>query len=32
MAPDDDFKEFVDARYPDLLRVAYHLTGSADPV
>jgi len=31
MASDDGgFREFVDARYPDLLRVAYHLTGSAD--
>jgi RNA polymerase sigma-70 factor (sigma-E family) len=31
MASDDGgFREFVDARYADLLRVAYHLTGSAD--
>ncbi|MDG4786005.1 SigE family RNA polymerase sigma factor [Micromonospora sp. WMMD1102] len=31
MASDDGgFREFVEARYPDLLRVAYHLTGSAD--
>jgi RNA polymerase sigma-70 factor (sigma-E family) len=30
MASDDDgFREFVDARYMDLLRVAYHLAGSA---
>jgi RNA polymerase sigma-70 factor (sigma-E family) len=26
---DDGFREFVNARYLDLLRVAYHLTGSA---
>jgi RNA polymerase sigma-70 factor (sigma-E family) len=31
MASDDEgFREFVTARYLDLLRVAYHLTGSAD--
>ncbi|RQW94411.1 SigE family RNA polymerase sigma factor [Micromonospora inaquosa] len=30
MAADDEhFREFVDTRYMDLLRVAYHLTGSA---
>lgn len=30
MRPDDDtFREFVSARYTDLLRIAYHLTGSA---
>ncbi|MEV4495121.1 SigE family RNA polymerase sigma factor [Micromonospora arborensis] len=30
MAVDDEhFREFVDTRYMDLLRVAYHLTGSA---
>jgi hypothetical protein len=30
MASDDEqFREFVDTRYMDLLRVAYHLTGSA---
>jgi len=30
MAGDDDgFREFVDARYMDLLRIAYLLTGSA---
>jgi RNA polymerase sigma-70 factor (sigma-E family) len=30
MASDDaGFREFVEARYTDLLRVAYHLTGSA---
>ncbi|WP_326556308.1 sigma-70 family RNA polymerase sigma factor [Micromonospora sp. NBC_01796] len=27
---DEQFREFVDARYLDLLRVAYHLTGSAE--
>jgi RNA polymerase sigma-70 factor (sigma-E family) len=26
---DDSFREFVNTRYTDLLRVAYHLTGSA---
>ncbi|AVT29228.1 MULTISPECIES: SigE family RNA polymerase sigma factor [unclassified Plantactinospora] len=26
---DDGFREFVETRYMDLLRVAYHLTGSA---
>jgi RNA polymerase sigma-70 factor (sigma-E family) len=26
---DEQFREFVDTRYLDLLRVAYHLTGSA---
>lgn len=26
---DEQFREFVDTRYMDLLRVAYHLTGSA---
>lgn len=26
---DEGFREFVDARYVELLRVAYHLTGSA---
>ncbi|RKN47700.1 SigE family RNA polymerase sigma factor [Micromonospora endolithica] len=30
MAADDEhFREFVDTRYMDLMRVAYHLTGSA---
>lgn len=29
MADDDGFKEFVDTRYVDLLRIAYLLTGSA---
>ncbi|MEH1165814.1 SigE family RNA polymerase sigma factor [Micromonospora sp. CPCC 205539] len=28
-ADDEQFREFVDTRYMDLLRVAYHLTGSA---
>ncbi|MEU7777214.1 SigE family RNA polymerase sigma factor [Micromonospora parva] len=28
-AGDEHFREFVDTRYMDLLRVAYHLTGSA---
>jgi RNA polymerase sigma-70 factor (sigma-E family) len=26
---EEGFREFIDARYADLLRVAYHLTGSA---
>ncbi|MFI6784018.1 SigE family RNA polymerase sigma factor [Micromonospora sp. NPDC050276] len=29
MADDEHFREFVETRYMDLLRVAYHLTGSA---